>query len=196
MKRLIGLAAVLMTGFALALGGAAAQGGLTDAQVESFLRAYPDVVKFADESGAKLKDRARAERRKGAPFSDAIPMLKQQGLYDKLARVVGPHGFSSPEAFAGTADRVIRAFAAQHMSEQQPQMAQQLEMARQAITNNPNIPEQQKQEMLRRMEQALGRARHMSEAPPGDVAVVKRHSQRIQQVFESTSEMQKSRARP
>ena len=115
MQRLMGLAAIAVTAIALTVGGAAAQGGLTDAQVDSFIKAYPDVVKFADESGAQLKNRGRgdrAERRDGEPFARAIPMLKQQGLYDKLARVVRPHGFSSPEAFAGTADRVIRAFAA------------------------------------------------------------------------------------
>lgn len=108
-------------------------------------------------------------------FSSSVENMKGHEVYDDLAEVVRDHGFSSPEQWGETGDRIFRAWSAIEMGQQSGQMNQEMAEAMEQINNNPNMSEAQKQQMREMMGGAQSMMDHASTAPEADKQAVRPH---------------------
>jgi hypothetical protein len=105
--------------------------------------------------------------------------MKGHELYDDLAKAVRSHGFSSPEQWGETGDRIFRAWSALEMGQQSGQMNQEMAKAMEEINNNPHMSEAQKQQMRDMMGGAKSMMDHASSAPEADKRAVRPHMEAL-----------------
>lgn len=108
-------------------------------------------------------------------FSSSVGKMKGHDMYDDLKAVVQQHGFSSPEQWGETGDRIFNAWSAVEMGQQSVPMNQEMARAMEEIENNPNMSEAQKQQMREMMGGAMSAMDHLKNVPEADKQAVRPH---------------------
>ncbi|WP_150912004.1 hypothetical protein [Marinobacter halotolerans] len=179
MKRLY---AILLTFFCLLAFTAvpAHAEALTDQKVRSFINSLEALQGMEDKYDTLPDDLATEESDLGMDdmssiFSSSVERMEGHAMYDDLARVVKQHGFSSPEQWGQTGDRILRAWSAIEMGKNAGQMNREMERAMAEIENNPNMSEAQKQQMREMMGGARSAMDSAANAPEADKQAVRPH---------------------
>lgn len=146
--------------------------GLTEAQVLGTIGALKELEATFGQSG---KD--------DAPQTDIGAFARSQSDMDKAMAILRRHGFETVEAWTQVAQRVVNAYIAVKMADQQPDVEAEMARARAEIEASDMSPEQ-KQQMLAMMEQSMASMRSMSNASDEDVATVQRVLPELDAYFE------------
>ncbi|WP_425410354.1 hypothetical protein [Hyphococcus sp.] len=157
----------------LASGALAADKPLTEDQAKRFV----ETLEAVEELGKEFETEGKMEEFRLAttpvageafkPYSGAVASLKENhpGDHARLEKAVKPHGFSADE-WAGVGDRIMVAYLAVKMEEENPQaMAQMASMDKSMLDMMP--PDMQAQ-----MAQALAMVETIKNATPEDKAAV------------------------
>ncbi|WP_404383484.1 hypothetical protein [Caenispirillum salinarum] len=185
----LALAAAVVAGAAAGLPGAsflapraalAAQeerAALTDRTMEAFVASIPAMRAWTEQHD----DAARAVAPKvlkpsvlsGNPFALVVEELRGSDAYTAMGATVGRHGFDTPEAWAGVANRVTKALGV--LASRTDQADNALAEAQREIETNPRITAEDRMK-LKGLLMALSL---FANAPEADVAVVAPYSGRI-----------------
>ena len=108
------------------------------------------------------------------PFSSAIGSIKGYEGYDEMLNVIDDNGFGDLTQWAAFGDRVMRAYGAEKMATEAPQVDAQMAEALKQLENS-GLSEAQKKMML----EVMGSANHVMESfndvPADDRAAVRPH---------------------
>ena len=158
---------------------------MTNGDIDTFLRVFPAYVDFSRKLEADLE---------GVDVrSNYEQLFVGSRLTAKHQRFFAGQGIKV-EAFADITKRVMTAYTALIMSEQQGAMQQMAAAApqMQALLNDPNLtPEQKKQiqAAMPQMQQALAQMRRsIEEVPPADLALIKKNRGRVDEMLEGLDE--------
>ena len=174
MLRLLGavVASLLIAGPALAQ----TSGPLTSDLIEGFIvsvRDLQEVGKKYDGEGLMNPNMSLDEgmERAAAPFSAAIAQIQGHEAYGEMRAVIERHGFSDVQQWALTGDRVMKAFVANKMGAEMPQMDAQMKQALEQIENS-NMSAAQKETMLQMMQSSVQMMGAYADVPEADKAAV------------------------
>ncbi len=107
-----------------------------------------------------------------------VDSLRAAGLYKEAAIEMKKHGFKTPEDWAETQHQVIQAMMSLQM-DAQPENAFNPKEQLAKITNNPNIPAEQKAKMVQIIETTAKMMEDAKKVNSADKAAVKPHMQEI-----------------
>jgi protein-tyrosine-phosphatase len=163
---------------------------LTDEKVQSFISSLETLQGMEDEFEELNEDLATEEDATEMPdmsriFSSSVEKMKGHEMHDRLEEVVQQHGFSSPEEWGRTGDRIFQAWSALEMGEQSGQVDQEMAKAMEEIDNNPNMSEAQKQQMREMMSGAMSAYKQAANAPEADKRAVRPHIEALRGATES-----------
>lgn len=163
-----------------ALASTAHAESLTDSTVRSFINSLETLQSMEDEFEGLAEDMSTEDGAEQRPdlsriFSSSVEKMEGHGMYRQLEDVVQQHGFSSPEEWGKTGDRIFQAWSALEMGEQSGQMNQEMAKAMEEINNNPNMSEAQKQQMREMMGGAMSAYEQAANAPEEDKRAVRPH---------------------
>lgn len=192
MKRFNPILLVLSFLFALATFPAHGE-TLTDQKVRSFINTLQALHGMEDNyddmpEGLDTDESEPGMENMSSIFSSSVEKMKGHRMYDDLKKAVQQHGFSSPEQWGETGDRIFRAWSALEMGQmdQQPsQMNQEMARAMEQIENNPNMSEAQKQQMRNMMGGAKSAMENAANAPEADKQAVRPHLEALRAATES-----------
>jgi hypothetical protein len=153
---------------------------LTGDTVRSFINSLEAMQGMEDEYEDLPDDLATEEDDIGMEgmshiFSSSVEKMKGHRMYNDLANTVRNHGFSSPEHWGETGDRIFNAWSAIEMGQQSGQMNQEMARAMEEMENNPNMSEAQKQQMREMMGGAKSMMDNAASAPEADKQAVRPH---------------------
>ncbi|TYC55364.1 hypothetical protein FMN52_16955 [Marinobacter sp. BW6] len=174
----------LLTLLALFSAGTQAQ-SLSDQTISSFI----DSLKAAERLGSEfedLGDEMDSPNDGSMPdfssmLSDSLSELEGHQAYGQLEDLVQDHGFSNLEEWASTGDRIIQAWMAIEMEQQNPAARQEMNAAMAEIENSPHMTAEQKAQMRAMMQSAMGAMETASNAPPADVEAVRPHVEALRE---------------
>jgi len=168
----------LVAAFALfvAASPALAEAPLTDDQVTRFIATLAPVEEMGKRLEAEGKIAKLFDEKNPAmgcefkPYSTGVSELKKDhpGEYAALGGALKPHGFSQDQ-WAATGDRVMRAYIAVKMEQENPNYAQEMPAL------DPSMLEQMPPQMRAQIEGALAMVEAVKETPAADKAAVKPH---------------------
>ncbi len=113
------------------------------------------------------------------PFSASLKHLNGHPAYPEFLAVIKKHGFASAESWAGTADRVIRAYMTTQMEQENPNMNLEMSEAMAAMKSNPNVTPEQLAMMEQLMKNSAG-IFAAYRAPAEDVKAIKPYLPQIE----------------
>ncbi|MEP1215491.1 MAG: hypothetical protein ABJM11_14835 [Marinobacter sp.] len=189
---MIGLRPVLLTIiclFALSPLSAHAE-TLTDQTVRAFISSLEALQGMENEFEDLNEDLTSEEDPAEMPdlsriFSSSVEKMEGHEMHDRLEEVVQQHGFSSPEEWGKTGDRIFQAWSALEMGEQSGQVNQEMAKAMEEIDNNPNMSEAQKQQMREMMGGAMSAYKQAANAPEADKRAVRPHLEALRAATEA-----------
>jgi hypothetical protein len=158
----------------LAIGAAhAGDGALTEDQAKRFVKTLPALDEFGKELEKKEeagKINFDAQPKAGEPFkpySNAVKILKAESPADhqRLASLVKPHGFSATQ-WGDVGDRVMIAYMALKMQEEDPRTMQMMEGM------DKSMMDMMPPEMKAQMEAAFAMMETVKNAPEADKQAV------------------------
>ena len=174
MLRIFGavVASLLFAGPALAQ----TSGTLTPNIIEGFIDSVRDLQEIGekyDATGLMNPNMSLDEgiERAAAPFSAAIAQMQGHAAYGEMLAAIERHGFSDLQQWALTGDRVMKAFIANKMGAEMPQMDAQMKQALEQIENS-NMPAAQKETMLKMMQSSTQMMGAYADVPAADKAAV------------------------
>ena len=129
---------------------------LTPQNVKGFIDSVRNIQEISKKYGAEKivnPDISTGGSMAGAasPFSTAIAQMQGQQAYNEMLEVIKRHGFSDLDQWGTTADRIMRAFAANSMKTGLPQMDEQMQQALEEIDKS-NMTDAQKDAMRQLMQ--------------------------------------------
>ena len=163
---------------------------LTDEKVQSFISSLETLQGMEDEFEELNEELATEEDATEMPdmsriFSSSVEKMKGHEMHDRLEEVVQQHGFSSPEEWGRTGDRIFQAWSALEMGEQSGEVDQEMAKAMEEIDKNPNMSEAQKQQMREMMSGAMSAYKQAANAPEADKRAVRPHIEALRGATES-----------
>ena len=159
---------------------------LTSESVRSLLATLPEVKTIGEKyeaEGNPLPDigggemgspEAMEDMRKGM-LTGSLGDLRGHAAWDEFQSMVESHGFDSVAAWANVGDRVMAGFIQLQVAKEAPEARQQMEQAKQQILANDQMPEAQKQQMLKMIEGQMQMFDAMTESEvlqEGDLEVI------------------------
>ena len=150
---------------------------LTPQNIEGYIDSVRDLQEISKKYGAEKivnLDISSGGSMAGAasPFSMAIAQMKGQQAYNEMLEVIKRHGFSDLDKWGTTADRIMRAFAANSMkTELLPQMDEQMQQALAQIEKS-DMTDEQKDAMRQMMQSSIQMMDIYADVPETDKAVV------------------------
>jgi hypothetical protein len=160
---------------------------LTDQKVRSFISSLEAIQGMEDDyedlpddlagedSTVEMEDMSRM-------FSASIEKMKGHRIYNDLKGRIQQHGFSSPEQWGETGDRIFNAWGALQMGQQSGQMNQGMARAMEEMENNPNMSEAQKQQMREMMGGAMSAMDHLKNVSEADKRAVRPHMEALRAI--------------
>ncbi len=160
---------------------------------EQTIRDFVDTLESAESLEPELdalSEEVLAERQTEQPdfsrvFSDVVASMRGDPLYDDLEDIAQDHGFTDLQAWAGTGDRIFRAWMAIELEQEAPTSDQEIAQALAEIENSPHMTEAQKAQMRAMMENAMSVMESARNAPPEDVAAVRPHMDLLREFSEA-----------
>ncbi|SLN57193.1 hypothetical protein [Oceanibacterium hippocampi] len=180
---------IVFCGLVLFAFGAAAQAQhspLHEAELNGFMQSFDAMQALGEKYDRLFEERGVNSGPNDSPFSQGAAALLGTHAYSEAEAIAQRYGFANLQHWATTGDRIMRAYVAGHMAGQAPQMDAAMAQARQQIMSNSSLTEQQKQEMLKQIEQAMGAVGNMSrDVPPEDIALVQRYRAELDRAFDA-----------
>lgn len=163
---------------------------LTDQTIRAFISSLEELQSIEDEFPELTDDLSDEEDAAEMPdfsrlFSSSVEKMEGHDMHDRLEEVVQQHGFSSPEEWGRTGDRIFQAWSALELGEQSGQVNQEMAKAMEEIDNDPHMSEAQKQQMREMMGGAMSAYKQAASAPEADKQAVRPHVQALRGVTES-----------
>lgn len=122
-----------------------------------------------------------------AIYEETIAAMKREGIYDDLNVKVKKLGYDNVEEWVQTSQKVSFAWIALEMESQKSE----IEVAKaqyEAMINDPNIPNEQKEMMKQTMSSAFQILDFANEIPEADKQAVKSHQTELRAYFDSEDE--------
>ncbi|WP_020409544.1 hypothetical protein [Hahella ganghwensis] len=158
-----------------------AEVALSEEVVDRWIESQQAIMKWSEEN----KDALDGLDHEGIPSNVAefVKPLKNSGLYSEAEDVLEDYGFDTPEDWAGVSLRIMHAVGAVQMEAQAANFDAQAQIDQ--IKNDPNIPQEQKDMMLKMMSEGLEMMERAKNAPKADVEAVRPQMGKIMQFFDS-----------
>ena len=169
-------------GMVLLLSGwAHADVALTEELVDRWISSQQAITAWGEQHADRLDDLAH----EGIPNSVAefVQPLRSSGLYDEAEDILEKYGFDSPEDWAGVTLRIMHAMGAVQMQGQAMDYDMQAQLEQ--MQNDPNIPAEQKEMMLKMMKEGMQMMEKAKNAPQADVDAIRPQLDKIMQFFDS-----------
>jgi len=149
---------------------------LTPQNIEGYIDSVRDLQEISKKYGAEKivsPDISSGGSMAGAasPFSMAIAQMQGQQAYNEMLEVIKRHGFPDLDQWGTTADRIMRAFAANSMKTGLPQMDEQMQQALEQIEKS-NMTDEQKDAMRQIMQSSMQMMDIYADVPETDKAAV------------------------
>ena len=132
---------------------------LTPEIVQGFVDSIQDLREIskrynADEimSPAASGDKTMAQT--ATPFSTAITRMQGHHAFNEMQATILKHGFSDMQSWGAIGDRIMKAFTANSMETEMPQMDEQMKQALEQIDKS-NMTEEQKEGMRQTMQSSM-----------------------------------------
>jgi hypothetical protein len=88
------------------------------------------------------------------PFSTTITRMQGHHAFNEMQETILKHGFSDVQSWGATGDRIMKAFAANSMETEMPQMDEQMKQALEQIEKS-NMTKEQKEGMRQMMQSSM-----------------------------------------
>ncbi|WP_455217277.1 hypothetical protein [Kaarinaea lacus] len=152
---------------------------LSSKTVRSFINSLKDIEqlgkKYESDPAFKTEQTQsfdQAMQRMQSPFSTMDKAIKGSNAYDEYVSLIKRNGFSSPEQWSQTGNRIYRAIAAVQMEKEMPKdMDQQMVQAQEQMKNSGMSAEQQ-QMMMNMMAASQQMMQQFKDVPRADRDVV------------------------
>lgn len=157
--------------------------GLTDAEIQKWTKAYQAVVNWAEKED--IEDDLNADTQSteyGRIFSQMMEQTSTNKHYNALVDVLDDNGYSNPEKWSATGDRIMTAFMANEIAGSEVEVKQQLQQM-QSMMNSGMIPPEQKAMMEQMLNESSKALKAASQAPEGDKQAVKRNQKLLESVL-------------
>jgi hypothetical protein len=105
------------------------------------------------------------------PFSTAITTIQGHQAFNEMQATILKHGFSDMQSWGAIGDRIMKAFAANGMDSEMPQMDEQMKQALEQIESS-DLTEKQKENMRQMMQSSMQLMNSYVNAPETDKAAV------------------------
>jgi hypothetical protein len=159
-----------------AVGAAAADPApFTSRELGRFIDVLPKYIRFIETQGQALDD------------------IKDPGVWQVMAVSGRMQDFFTrhdwkPERFFYVAAHAAMGLAAAEWQHQQPSVTAEMESAREEIRNNPDLPEEMKQQLLQNLDQAgaaqAGLDQLAGQIPAQEMALIQANRERLREVFD------------
>lgn len=163
---------------------------LTSDQILGFITSLPDLDALSDEFGEDPWVKTPAGKDPGSlpesPLAAAAALMEGHAAAGRIREVVGRHGFSGIMAWAQAGDRIIRAYLANKMDEENPEMAAQMKQAMEEIEKS-SMPAEQKEAMKQMVIASQKAMAAYASAPPADREAVKEHMKELEDTLNRIS---------
>lgn len=158
---------------------------LTDADIQQWTKAYTAVVNWAENSNIE-DDFGNTQNPSdySQVFSQMMDQTRASKHYQQIVDILKKNGYSDPQLWSTTGDRIMTAFMANEMDATQVSVDQQMQQMK-AMMDSGMIPPEQKammEDMINASTKALQAA---AKAPAADKAAVKRNRALLDSVFDS-----------
>ena len=143
-------------------------------ELNRFIGDYPEFISLMREKGEDIE---------ALNQPDAYKSQEMMRLYKEFADKKGWDlmRFGYMMSHVGSGYAVVR------MEEQQPQIQQQMEQAKQAIMSNPGWTDEMKQQMLAQMQQGMMQTQAVSEQnqiPDSEMSMIRQNKDKLLQMYE------------
>ena len=152
------------------------QGPLTPKIVQGFVDSIQDLREISKKYNAEefmsptaLGDTTMAQT--ATPFSTAITRMQGHQAFNEMQATILKHGFSDMQSWGAIGDRIMKAFAANSMDTEMPQMDGQMKQALEQIESS-DMTEEQKENMRQMMQSSMQMMNSYVNAPETDKAAV------------------------
>ena len=177
--------ATIFTAIALVLAAVSVSASDLDSDtIDNWASTMEDIEVWAQENQISDEDMVDPDDPTNLESSMARAVDNHEGMQD----IITSHGFSDGDEWASTGARIVNAYGAVVMEEDQAgsydDMQEQMEAQMQQLEQDPNISDEQLAMIREQMDNALAMMQQMSEAPEGDKQAVRDNRARLDSVFE------------
>lgn len=149
---------------------------LTPEIVQGFVDSIQDLREIgkrynADEIMSSTASRDKTMAQNATPFSTAITRMRGHQAFNEMQATILKHGFSDMQSWGAVGDRIMKAFAANSMNTEMPQMNEQMKLALDQIESS-DMAEDQKESMRQMMQSSMQMMNSYVNAPETDKAAV------------------------
>jgi hypothetical protein len=149
---------------------------LTPEIVQGFINSIQDLREVskrynADEIMSPTASGDKTTAQSATPFSTAITRMQGHHAFNEMQETILKHGFSDVQSWGAIGDRVMKAFAANSIETEVPQMDEQMKQALEQIEKS-NMTEEQKEGMRQMMQSSIQMMNSYENVPETDKAVV------------------------
>lgn len=165
-------------------------------QVKAFLATIPELEALSDrhEDAGELLDTDIIQKDPASVFSQgllgqSISAVADHPMYGEMQELVKAKGFDSVDDWVEIGDRVMVGYIHLQMSAKAPEMKAQMDMARQQVLSNEDIPEAQRKQMMKMLDQQAEVMNAMQEPEvlvEGDLEVIRTLQDEIEATINAT----------
>ncbi len=179
---------VLLTGMPVL---ATAESPLTSSQIEKFLDTWSPLQQLGSKYTLDFQNSPPPEidaEQGFNPFLSSLENLKQHGAYGEFITIISGAGFSSPEEWAMTANRIMQAYMASSFESGEYSMSgDEIASAIKEVQDNPHISAAQKQAIVNNLETSLAMMASMKNVSQDDLNAVKPYLGKIEKTLSEES---------
>jgi len=177
MRQIIGFVVFI---FATALVQAQA---LTDAEIQKWAKSYEALMNWSRTAQLEKDFLANSGTGKdGNMFGNMMGHLKSTKHYSEVSSLLSKNGYSDPQQWASTSDRIMTAYVASVVAGKEDQMKAQLQQV-EAMMNSGMMPPEQKPMMETMLAQTKATLKAAEAAPAEDKAAVARNREFLETMF-------------
>ena len=185
MENVVRQFASIFTAIALLLAAVSVSASDLDSDtINNWANTMEDIEVWAQENEISDQDMVDPDDPTNLESSMARAASNHEGMQD----IISSHGFNNGDEWASTGARIVNAYGAVVMEEDQAgtyeDMEQQMQAQMQQLEEDPNISEEQLAMIREQMDNALAMMQRMSDAPEGDKEAVRANRSRLDEVFE------------
>ena len=149
---------------------------LTPEIVQGFVDSIQDLREIskrynADEIMSPTASGDKTMAQTATPFSTAITRMRGHQAFNEMQATILKHGFSDMQSWGAIGDRIMKAFAANSMDTEMPQMDEQMKQALEQIESS-DMTEEQKENMRQMMQSSMQMMNSYENVPETDKAAV------------------------
>ncbi|MFT4765871.1 MAG: hypothetical protein ACI9OH_002985 [Oleispira sp.] len=159
---------------------------LSSKEVSHWLETMPALQPWLEQHENELSDNISEPNNPEVVYKESIAALKKAGLYDELNGKVKKLGFDNPEHWSQTTQQVTFAWMALEMESNNSQIGA-AKAQYDAMLNNPDMPEAQKEMMKNMLAPVLAMVDLANKSSKADKNAVKPHQDALRTYFESQS---------